>query len=190
MNLKTHIIVHNSAISRNVNEKQFQTIDGYHKSKGWGGIGYHYLIEPDSTLERGREDDEIGAHCKAWMMNYRSIGICLSGNFNMEDPTLEQVKSLHSLITRLMSQYGIPEKNVRPHRHYTQTQCWGTRLPNDILGYLRARIANEDKPEWKKKLEEWAAEQGIKNVPLLLDGDIYSIIALIKRSIKNFKKAK
>ena len=182
MNIPKYIIVHHSLVSRNDNYEQFDAIDRYHKSKGWGKIGYQYLIEPNGEQKQGREDNESGAHTSQRMMNYRSIGICLSGNFDIEEPTIEQCKALYGLIRRLQRLYKIEDKDVLPHRYYAgYKSCWGTKLPNDIIGYCERRIANhEDKPQWKRELDEWAKED-IKDLPLLLQGEPYSIMALVKR---------
>lgn len=49
----------------------------FRKEKGWAGIGYHYFIRKDGTLERGRDLEKIpaaqGGH------NTGTIAICLHG---------------------------------------------------------------------------------------------------------------
>lgn len=181
MNRPKNIVVHHTAVSRDKNNEQFDAVDRYHKSKGWGMIGYHYLIEPDGKIKQGREDNQAGAHTSQKLMNYRSIGICLTGHFDLEEPTIEQCRSLHSLIERLMRLYDIPEANIFPHRHFaTYKSCWGSRLPNDILGYLETVL--KDKPKWKRDLERWA-DQYIHDMDKLLQLDPHSVIALIKRAV-------
>ena len=39
-------------------------IDRYHRSLGWKGCGYHYVIPIDGTIEAGRPEEVVGAHCK------------------------------------------------------------------------------------------------------------------------------
>src|SRR3546814_10318875 len=34
----------------------------WHRAKGWRGIGYHYVIKRDGSVEKGRADDQPGAH--------------------------------------------------------------------------------------------------------------------------------
>ena len=151
-NIRTHIVVHHSAVSHDKNPVQFEAINRFHQRQGWGKIGYHYLIEKDGTLVRGREEDEIGAHTKQKMMNYRSIGICLTGNFDIEEPTYEQCVTLLEIIETLQKQYGIEDKNIYPHRHYASYKsCWGKLLPNDILGYLETRLSSPRVSQWANK---------------------------------------
>lgn len=160
-NYPKNIIIHHSGVSYSKNPNQFQAIDKYHRDKGWGGIGYHYLIEKDGTVMSGRPENESGAHTKQSMMNYFSIGICFTGNFDMEEPTEEQKLSALTLIKRIQSKYTIRNKNVFPHRHFaTYKSCWGSKVPNDVLGYLA--IPNEEKPsEWAEKYWEEAIRSGI-----------------------------
>jgi len=35
-------------------ESSAADIDGWHKDKGWKGIGYHYVVRRDGTVEPGR----------------------------------------------------------------------------------------------------------------------------------------
>ena len=52
-------------------------IDRWHRAQGMNGIGYHYVVRLDGTVEKGREVEVAGAHCLGW--NGRSIGICYIG---------------------------------------------------------------------------------------------------------------
>lgn len=52
-------------------------IDRWHRERGWSGIGYHYVICLDGSIEPGRELEEAGAHVAGH--NANSIGICLIG---------------------------------------------------------------------------------------------------------------
>jgi N-acetylmuramoyl-L-alanine amidase len=53
------------------------TIDEWHKERGWKGIGYHFVVQPDGTVEQGRPIDEQGAHVSGH--NKDTIGIALAG---------------------------------------------------------------------------------------------------------------
>jgi hypothetical protein len=39
-----------------------EQIHGWHLGNGWAGIGYHYVIRKDGTIERGRPEWAIGSH--------------------------------------------------------------------------------------------------------------------------------
>ena len=50
------IIVHCSA-NREGSALRMADIDRYHRSLGWKGCGYHYVIPVDGTIEQGRPED-------------------------------------------------------------------------------------------------------------------------------------
>jgi N-acetylmuramoyl-L-alanine amidase len=77
---------------------------------GWSGIGYHYVIQEDGTLEHGRPEYWVGAHC-LWH-NETTIGICLIGMGG--DATESQLLTLRDIIrTQLHLRY--PNAQVVGH---------------------------------------------------------------------------
>lgn len=162
MNNPKNLIIHHTAVSRTKNAHQFEATDNYHKSKGWGQIGYHYLIEPDGTVMQGRKENETGAHTSQLNMNFFSLGICLTGDFDTEEPTKEQCESLLLLIQKKQREYAIPENHVVPHRKYAPKSCWGKLLPDDILGYCKRRLASDmpDISAWAMASVQKAKDQG------------------------------
>ena len=58
-------------------EHDATVIHQWHLARGWSGIGYHYFIKKDGTVQQGRPLNKRGAHCKG--KNFHSIGICLEG---------------------------------------------------------------------------------------------------------------
>ncbi len=103
-------------------------------------IGYHYLIRADGTVEKGRPDFAPGAHCRAGGMNFRALGVALTGNFDSADnpdgkkghpePTAAQILSLKKLLYHLMDVYQIPKSGVVLHREVkgAATRCPGDRF--------------------------------------------------------------
>lgn len=173
MNIVKNIIIHHSLVSYNKNADQFDAINEYHKRK-WNGKtksslgfygGYHYQISKLGDVKRYRKENETGAHCSQKLMNYRSIGICLDGNFDIEEPTQEQCRSLYKLIKELQDIYGVPDGNVYPHRHFaTYKSCWGSLLPHDILGYLDLRLTKKPQvSDWALEAVDAAKKAGITN---------------------------
>jgi N-acetylmuramoyl-L-alanine amidase len=51
-------------------------IRDWHKQRGFKDIGYHYVIRRDGKIERGRPEQQVGAHVQGF--NAHSIGICRS----------------------------------------------------------------------------------------------------------------
>ena len=77
----TLIVVHCSA-NRAGSALRLADIDRHHRSLGWKGCGYHYVIPTDGTLEEGRPEAEMGAHCRHH--NRHSIGICYIGGLSAD----------------------------------------------------------------------------------------------------------
>ena len=143
-NYPEFIIVHHSGTDRDTTH--FETIKNNHIGIGWGDIGYHKWIagwDGDGSLIQGRPENVIGAHCPANKMNYRSIGICLSGDFQStsgdQSPTEAQLETLQKLLDDLREEKGIPKENVFGHGEVPQaaTNCPGDNLLPYIQHYRR-----------------------------------------------------
>ena len=99
-----------------------------HLAQGWAGIGYHFVIRKDGSIELGRPMNTIGAH--AYGFNSHSIGIHICGNFEISDPTPTQIESCAILVGWLSEEYGIKvtHKTVVGHRDLMATACPGESL--------------------------------------------------------------
>ena len=121
-----YIIIHHSATSRD--QTTFEAIKANHINRGWGDIGYNWVITADGVLREGRPQNQIGAHCRADGMNYKSLGICLTGNFQTEQPTEKQLETLKGIIEQLRGIYKIPVENILGHKEVAATACPGSHL--------------------------------------------------------------
>ena len=103
-------------------------INASHKACGWSCIGYHYVIRKDGTVEIGRPHWTVGAH--AYMQNSHTIGIHVCGNFEIGEPTSEQIESLAMLLANLCTDYGLPidRDHIVGHRELMSTACPGRNL--------------------------------------------------------------
>lgn len=127
------IVIHHVGGSGN-----FPQVNVYHMRK-WGFksslghyIGYHYFIGVLGRVTQGRADNEESAHCvepgKPHYWNRNSIGICLQGNLDIQEPTLEQLKSLAKLLEALKEKYKIVSKDIYLHKDIVPTSCPGKNL--------------------------------------------------------------
>ncbi len=103
------------------------------KNRGFGDIGYHFLIDPAGRVWEGREVKWQGAHARG-EHNRGNIGICVLGNFvrggEGQMPTEAQTRALKSLISSLMQRHAVAVDNVYTHRDFVQTDCPGPLLQN------------------------------------------------------------
>jgi hypothetical protein len=124
----------------------------YHTiTRGWGDIGYNYIIDPLGNIYEGRYggDKVIGAHALCY--NNGSMGIAIIGNY-MDDDVPEP--ALQSLITLLAVKakangidpdgssvfFGMKLPNILGHRDIRATSCPGDKLYN-LLPKIRDRAA-------------------------------------------------
>lgn len=112
----TLIIVHCSA-NRAGSALRMADIDSYHRSLGWIGCGYHYVIPTDGTIEPGRPDEMVGAHCKNH--NRHSIGVCYIGGLSKDGKPADtrtdaQRIALRNLLEQLHRRY--PDALIVGHR--------------------------------------------------------------------------
>ena len=135
-----YLIVHHTATPRDTT--RFESVKKYHiEKRGFWDIGYHYFINGKGKVIRGRPEEYVGAHCKTPppSMNFRSLGICLAGNFEVEKPSEEQLESLEVLLSYLKDKYKVPTENVLGHCEvpYTATLCPGKNLFSWLIRYRK-----------------------------------------------------
>lgn len=139
------VIVHHSA-SDYAYHDSIGVIEKWHKARGFKGVGYHYFIKKDGTIQKGRFENEKGAHCIG--SNNDSIGVCLSGNFhNTNRPSDEQFQALKTLLNDLTYKYNITKNKIYVHNELGDTDCPGFTGPN----LREALFSKEFKPDIYKE---------------------------------------
>jgi N-acetyl-anhydromuramyl-L-alanine amidase AmpD len=119
----TLIVVHCSAVKPDQMSSAAQ-IDTWHRERGFKlGIGYHYVIRRDGTIEPGRPEWMIGAHCVNH--NKYSIGVCYEGGLDIrgqpaDTRTAAQKASLRKLLEELHERYPraviVGHHDLNPHK--------------------------------------------------------------------------
>ena len=117
------IIVHCSATKEGINFHA-KDINLWHKQRGWKCIGYHYVIDLDGTVERGRDEASIGAHVTGH--NRYSIGVCYIGGLDVngkpkDTRTPAQKSALLDLLFLLKQKY--PKAVIYGHRDFANKAC-------------------------------------------------------------------
>lgn len=121
------LVVHCTATP---DDKDFRAkdIDKWHKAQGWNGIGYHYVICRDGTIEAGRPVEKIGAH--VYGFNRFRLGIVWVG---IDEPTPTQYLTLVHLIACLCTKYKLYEDNVKGHNEFPSQSKTCPNLDMDML---------------------------------------------------------
>lgn len=118
------IIVHCAATPEGKNFKAAD-IDRWHRERKMKCIGYHYVVDLDGTVEPGRPESEIGAHCLGH--NQNSIGVCYVGGLATDGKTpkdtrtVAQKEALLALLKKLRAEY--PKASIHGHRDFAAKAC-------------------------------------------------------------------
>ena len=132
------IVIHHAGFPDGDKDSSAEAIHKFHQeTNGWAGIGYHYVIRTDGTIEQGRRPQMVGAH--ALHYNKNSVGICVAGNFEIGKPNHKQLDSLKLLTAWLCQKYKLnPMKDgvIVGHRNLNDTACPGKNLYSK-LGEIR-----------------------------------------------------
>lgn len=133
----TKIVIHHTGNAQD-DDLSAEQIHSSHLMQGWSGIGYHYVIRKDGTVEIGRPEWAVGAHAHGF--NWNTIGIHVCGNFELATPTPAQIESLAYLVGWLCDKYGLtPDADrIVGHRDLMATACPGQQL-YDILQTVRGK---------------------------------------------------
>jgi N-acetyl-anhydromuramyl-L-alanine amidase AmpD len=136
------IVVHNSG-TRQGNARVF---DYYHRHvrRMQNGLAYHFVIGNGTSTGNGQIEvgdrwrrQINGGHVHSDYLNNISLGICLVGDFNRDQPTRAQLDACEELIRYLRDRCGKTERGaipVKPHRDINPPR-WPTDCPGDDFPY-------------------------------------------------------
>jgi hypothetical protein len=142
------ITVHHTAVLLDANSdapgraRQHQQ---YHQSLDWPDLAYHYLIDGNGHVYEGRPADYVGDTAT----DYDPTGhflVCCEGNFNEQEITAEQYRSLVKLVAWGAIEFDVDPATVRAHRDLATTSCPGDNLyplvaDGTLAGDVTATIA-------------------------------------------------
>ncbi len=121
----------------------------YHAiSRGWGDIGYNFLIDHQGNIYEGRKggDGVVGIHAGDY--NYGSIGVALLGDFRSTKMTTAMKEALVSLMAWEADRFGIHplQSSYFIHRSFPHIlghrDLWSTVCPGDQAYRLLPELRN------------------------------------------------
>jgi N-acetylmuramoyl-L-alanine amidase-like protein len=97
-------------------------------TRGWGDIGYNYLVDKYGNIWTGRSggDNVVGGHAYGW--NYGSFGVAAIGTFTSIQPTSAMVGAIANIIAMKFAQFGIAPYGADTFTHKEQ-RTDGTWVP-------------------------------------------------------------
>lgn len=126
------VVIHHSATASGSPEAYAK----YHVYQNeWPGIGYHYVIAKDGEIVQTQPLRVISYHTSG--QNTRSIGICLTGNYDTQQPPAVQIEATVKLIRWLEKKELKQELNIAGHNEYSAKSCPGS---NVSVGYIESRV--------------------------------------------------
>jgi N-acetylmuramoyl-L-alanine amidase len=125
------IVIHTTASNHTVEQ-----IDAYHKSLGWDGCGYHFVVEKNGDVIQCRDLTQIGAHVLG--ANDSSVGIAWIGT---DQPTKEQYESLLVITAAVMMETGTMLQRVKGHKDFSSAKVQGKTCPLIDMDRFRFDLA-------------------------------------------------
>lgn len=126
------LVIHHSATRRDASPAAIR--EG-HLRRGWEDVGYHWLIDWNGAVTRGRPLKKPGAHAAGY--NTHSVGICVIGDntHEAEKWSPRQVGALVELVAGFRVWFPVAEIVGHRDLHGAKTLCPGV----DVRALLRAR---------------------------------------------------
>ena len=127
-------------------EGNARVFDYYHRHvrRMQNGLAYHFVIGNGTSTGNGQIEvgdrwrrQINGGHVHSDYLNNISLGICLVGDFNRDQPTRAQLEACEELIRYLRDRCGKTERGtipVKPHREMNPPR-WPTDCPGDDFPY-------------------------------------------------------
>lgn len=116
---------------RNAVECAVRNVCAGHRARGYGDIGYHFVIDHAGRVWEGRSLAYEGAHVSG--ANEGNLGVMLMGNFDEQRPVPAQIKVLDALTARLREIFMIKRYRVYGHRDLNATACPGRNLYEHVV---------------------------------------------------------
>lgn len=123
-----NIVLHHTGV-----DGKIENFANYHVSKGWPGIGYHFVIDKDAQIFMTNYMDTVSYHVSGH--NTASIGIAVIGNYDIDIVEPNQKIAVFELVKTLTGLLGPVE--VKGHNEFKATACPGKNITELIKSFNR-----------------------------------------------------
>jgi N-acetyl-anhydromuramyl-L-alanine amidase AmpD len=150
-----------------LNEYTAEEVKKVHLARGFGDVGYNYLIEEDGKIVKGRDEKYRGAHTvvegsadpQYW--NENALGICFV--HNGEEGPFPDV--MYKSAAKLLKEKGLKPAQIRLHREVDNTVCPGKYFEKEkMIKYLQK--------EWNGSLHDYEGHWAQKQIEYCLKENI------------------
>ena len=145
----------------------YETIDRWHRNRGFIMIGYHGVFTPRGKFAEGRPEYMVGAHVSGH--NWTSLGLCNVGSDKYDwYPTNIQYQKTAEKCREWMSRYPlITLDRIWPHKAHQSTSCPGRFDMNRLKDLIKQEVPKE--PMSRFSTRETAGSHRVK----LFEGHAY-----------------
>ncbi|MFD6136770.1 peptidoglycan recognition protein [Isoptericola sp. NPDC060257] len=157
-------IIHHTAGTNSYTSSQVPSIIRgiytYHaKTRGWGDIGYNFLVDRWGRIWEGRtggvELEIVGAHAVG--VNDETVGVSVLGNYEQATVSDAAVRGVIDLLAWKLTLHGVParghttldgsrEARISGHRDVGSTACPGASIDRRMTE-IRSKVAH-DQARW------------------------------------------
>ncbi|XP_046528123.1 N-acetylmuramoyl-L-alanine amidase [Equus quagga] len=109
--------------------RNMRSMQRFHQdTRGWGDIGYSFVVGSDGYVYEGRGWHWVGAHTRGH--NSRGFGVAFVGNYTAELPTETALRTVRDVLPRCAVRAGLlrPSYRLLGHRQLVPTTCPGHAL--------------------------------------------------------------
>jgi hypothetical protein len=127
------VVVHHSVLYEADDRSTLLEIQRTHRvERGWADVAYHYFVGKTGMLYEGRTIAARGAHVGGY--NTGSVGVCLLGNFEVEQPASVQIQATQRLLNWLAQHLQLT--HLAAHSAFnSNTVCPGDKLAPYLLQF-------------------------------------------------------
>lgn len=154
----------------------------WHVAKGWATIGYHWIIDRDGTVAKGRDEGTRGAHVANY--NIGSIGICLIGGHGssengkfLDSYTPEQENALRRLIDDIRGRAQITK--IRGHNEVAAKACPGFNVKRWLEGKPAKKKLTESTTMQASAVQVLSGAAGGVTAISALDGNAQIVVVVL-----------
>ncbi len=125
------LTLHHTAVSQTSTTQgpaRVRRHQGYHQSLGWPDLAYHFLVDRSGLAYEGRDVRFRGDTGTEYDPTGHFL-VCMEGDFDVQEPTREQLDTAVALFAWASQQYGIDPSTLAGHGHYApSTTCPGSTV--------------------------------------------------------------
>lgn len=149
---------------------QLRSIQRYHQSQGWPDIAYHFVVDRNGNIYKGRPTWSRPDTFTGYETRGHLTVMCL-GNFDEQAIPSAQVAATRDLLAWAAEKFEVPLRKIRGHRDYTSTACPGRALYRVIQNGDLRKAVRRRKESGGVTVKNLCGEEGRRRVGSIERGE-------------------